>query len=252
VFIDDNPVELEIIQQQLPEVTLVQAPREAADLPGLLSRRGYFDHVIFSEEDRRRGEWYQAQAQRAQFARSSGDIESFYRSLAMRLTVLEVGDAELARVAQLTQRTNQFNMTTRRYSEADIRRFLGSSDHVVRAYRLEDRFGDNGVIGVVIMERAGDVCRLDTFLMSCRVIGRTVETAIVALIAEEARARQAVAVIGEFLPTKKNAPAREVYPKLGFGKVAESETCITWRLDLAGPRLDVPGWFEVLGAPVKS
>lgn len=253
VFIDDNPVELEIIQQQLPEVTVVQVPREAADLPGLLSRLGYFDSLVFSDEDRKRGAFYQAQAQRAELARAAGDdLQAYYASLGMRLTTLEVAEGEVPRVSQLTHRTNQFNMTTRRYGEAEIRQFLASPDHLVRAFRLEDRFGDSGIIALMILAREGDVDRIDTFLMSCRVIGRSVEDAIVALTAEEARSRGARSLLGEFLPTKKNTPAQDVYGRLGFEKVAESASGTTWKLDLADAGLEAPDWIETLGAPVKT
>lgn len=253
VFVDDNPAELEIVQQQLPQVSVVQAPREAADLPGLLSRLGLFDGLVFSDEDRQRGAFYQAQAQRAELARSAGaDLESYYESLGMRLTMLDVGEAEVARVSQLTHRTNQFNMTTRRYGEAEIRALVASPSHLVRAFRLEDRFGDNGIIAVVILAREGEHDRIDTFLMSCRVIGRSVEEAIVALMAEEARARGSRALLGEFLPTKKNAPAQGVYERLGFAKTAESAAGATWQLDLSEAGPELPRWFEVAGAAVRT
>lgn len=246
VFIDDNPVEIELVQQALPEVTTVLVPEEPSELPGLLSRLGYFDSVIYSEEDRKRGEFYRAQAERSQLEQSSTDLESFYRSLDMKLFVYEVGEGQIPRVSQLTQRTNQFNMTTRRYTEADIRGFVESDEAVVRAYRLEDRFGDNGIIGVVIAKRQGGAWELDTFLLSCRVIGRKVEDAIVALLAAEAQAAGASALVGEFIPTKKNAPAKEVYSNIGFEKTEEDASGVSrWRLGLSGTLPEVADWFVV-------
>ncbi len=247
VFVDDNPIELEIVQQQVPEVATVRVPDEPSLLPGLLSRSGYFDSVIYSEEDRKRTSFYRAEAGRQALQRATGDLEGFYRSLEMRLYVKSVGDAETPRVAQLTQRTNQFNMTTRRYSEADIRSFREDSGARVYCYRLTDRFGDNGIIAVIIVKSAGPQWEIDTFLMSCRVIGRTAETAMLALLAGEASAAGATALVGDVLPTKKNVPARQVYPDNQF-EVAESlpDDGVRYRLSLPTDTLVVPEWIQVI------
>ena len=246
VFIDDNPYELEIIQHSLPEVSTVQVPREPAELPGLLSTLGLFDTTIHSEEDRKRGEFYRGQVKRAQLKHVAKDLESFYLSLSMAVTVYDVGQAEIPRVAQLTQRTNQFNISTRRYTETDIQRFRDNPTYVVRAYRLEDRFGDNGIISVVIVQRQNDVWYLDTFLMSCRVIGRKVETAILALIVQEAKLNQATALLGEFIPTKKNVPAKDVFARHGFEKVQENTHFTKWKLLLDDADIKVPEFFQLI------
>lgn len=245
VFIDDSPYELEMVQQALPEVTVVHVPREPSELPGLLSRLGLFDTVIYSEEDRKRSQFYRSQVQRTQLKRSSTTLDEFYHSLAMLLTVYDVGEAQTPRVAQLTQRTNQFNMTTRRYTESDIRRFREDSGYLLRAYRLEDRFGNNGIISVVIVKKEDRSWYLDTFLMSCRVIGRTVEAAILALLTQEAREASVTSLVGDFLPTKKNTPAKVVYPQYGFEKVEEDSDHIRYKLELGSINLYVPEWFEI-------
>ncbi len=248
IFIDDNPYELEMVQQALPEVTVVNVPREPSELPGLLSRLGLFDTVIYSEEDRKRSQFYRSQIQRTQLKRSSTSLDEFYHSLTMLLTVYDVEEAQTPRVAQLTQRTNQFNMTTRRYTESVIRRFRGDSGYLLRAYRLEDRFGDNGIISVVIVKREDQSWYLDTFLMSCRVIGRTVETAILALLAQEARKAGVTSLVGDLLPTKKNTPAKIVYPQHGFEKVKETSGNIRYKLQLGNSKLCIPEWFEITHA----
>lgn len=245
VFVDDNPVEVEIIRQELPEVTVVQVPADPALLPGLLSQRGYFDSVIYSAEDRKRSEFYKAESGRRELQQSATDLESYYRSLGMKLTVYDVGEQETPRVAQLTQRTNQFNMTTRRYTETDIAQFRGSDKHRVRAYRLVDKFGDNGIIAVTITERKDDAEWIDTFLMSCRVIGRTVESSILSLAALEAKENGAKALIGDLLFTKKNIPARGVYAACGFDKVEDLEDGERYQLDLSGDVPAVPDWMPV-------
>ncbi|MDH3208557.1 MAG: HAD-IIIC family phosphatase, partial [Gemmatimonadota bacterium] len=248
VFIDDSPHELEIVQQALPEVTVVQVPQDPSELPGLLSRLGFFDSVVYTEADRKRASYYRVRGMESELKRSSTDLEGFYRSLGMRLTVYAVGETETPRVAQLTQRTNQFNMTTRRYTESDIRGFLDDPDYLVRAYRVEDRFGDNGIVGVAIVRKLSE-WYLDTLLMSCRIIGRAVEDAILALLAEEAISAGARALVGEFIPTKKNAPACDVYARLGFvptGTDLECQEGARSELLLDDCPLRVPDWFEVV------
>jgi FkbH-like protein len=245
VFMDDNPYELEMVQQALPEVTVVAVPSEPSELPCLLSRPGFFDNIIYSEEDSKRGEFYRSQVQRTQLKESSTDLETFYRSLEMRLTIYDVKEAQIPRVAQLTQRTNQFNMTTRRYTESDIRRYAEDSGYLVRAYRLEDRFGDNGIISVVIVKKQEQNWYLDTFLMSCRVIGRTVETAILALLIKQARQAGFKSITADFVPTRKNAPAKDVYPQHGFRMVEKESDSIRYKLDLVSADLGIPDWFEV-------
>jgi len=245
VFVDDNPYELEMVQQALPEVTAVQVPAEPASLPGLLSKLGYFDSLVFSEEDRQRGHFYRGEAQRTRLRQDAGDLESFYRSLQMKLGACPVSKMQVARVAQLTQRTNQFNVTTRRYSESDIQRLSGDPRWVARAYSLTDRFGDSGVISVALARKEKSAWVLDTFLMSCRVIGRTVETAILALIAAEARAAGAKELVGQFIPTKKNAPAKDLFERHGFRQVRQADGGSIWSLDLQAGSLKVPPWFTV-------
>jgi FkbH-like protein len=139
-------------------------------------------------------------------------------------------------------------MTTRRYTEADIRQFLKNPGYLVRGYSLEDRFGDNGIISVVIIKKEKESWYLDTFLMSCRVIGRTVESAILALLAQEAREANVESMIGDFLPTKKNILARDIYPQHAFEKVQENSGNIRYKLELANTNLSAPEWFEITHA----
>jgi FkbH-like protein len=245
VFIDDNPAELAVITDELPEVTTVQVPREPADLPGLLSRLGYFDSVQFGEEDRRRNDFYRAAAGHAELRKAHTDLHSFYRSLEMRLTIVEVSPREVPRVAQLTQRTNQFNLTTRRYTESQIHELIASPDHIVRAYRLEDRFGDQGLVAVVIVARTGTTGVIDSFLMSCRVIGRELETAILATLVLHAKDIGLDSLRGEIVFTKRNAPARDVYERSGFVSLEECPDGTRWSLDVRSAAIQVPDWITL-------
>ena len=151
----------------------------------------------------------------------------------------------LARVAQLTQKTNQFNVTTRRYSEAQIAEMAKRADWHIFSIKVRDRFGDHGLVGVAITHDNGQQCEVDTFLLSCRVIGRTVETALLAHIAKSAAERGCQRLIGWFLPTKKNAPARDFYREHGFAPGETNDSGTLWVLDLKSSKLASPEWIKL-------
>ena len=245
VLIDDNPVEREFVREMIPEMTVIDID---ADAPlghaAALRACPLFERLEVSAEDRKRNQLYAEQQQRANLQSSATSIEDYYRSLEMVATFGLADDATRQRVAQLTQKTNQLNMTTRRYSEQDIQAFV--DDPRVRVYwtRVDDRFGDNGIIGVMIVRDEGEQWVLDTFLMSCRVIGRTVETAMLGILADHAQQSGAKKIVGQFLPTAKNAPAKEIYAKHHFACIEENETSSLWELDFVKTTLAPPDWIE--------
>jgi FkbH-like protein len=163
----------------------------------------------------------------------------------MKAVVDEVRPATLTRVAQLTQKTNQFNVTTRRYNEEEISRFAAAPNQFVRTIRVTDRYGDNGLVGVLIGRIDGEQCEIDTMLLSCRVIGRDVETALLADAATRARALGATILAGRFTPTAKNAPASDVFARHGFTKVTDTADGSTWQLDLNRHAMTTPAWIEL-------
>ena len=160
--------------------------------------------------------------------------------------------ATLARVAQLTQKTNQFNLTTRRYTEQQISEMAACPGWRVWSLRVTDRYADNGLVGVAISHLEGEVCEIDTLLMSCRVIGRTLETALLARLAEDARSRGAKRLEGWFLPTKKNAPAQDFYRCHGFVEVRRTAEGTLFEFDLTSGAIATPGWIEVAGASERA
>jgi FkbH-like protein len=245
-FLDDNPVECQLVRQQLPEVTVVELSQDPTGYAAAVRGQPVFQRLALSDEDQQRGKLYADQRERSDLQDAAGSLEEFYASLEQKLEFAGVDSATLPRVAQLTQKTNQFNMTTRRYTEADIQGFR--DDPLCRAYsaRVTDRFGDNGVIGVVVVKIENDAWVLDTFLMSCRVIGRTVETAILAAVVDQARAAKASRLIGDFISTKKNVPAGDVYAEHGFEKAGAStyEGGTRWELDLEEKVIETPAWIE--------
>jgi FkbH-like protein len=171
------------------------------------------------------------------------DLTAYYRSLEMVLTVRAAGADTIGRVAQLTQKTNQFNLTTRRYSEAEIAALAESDAADVLTVQLADRFGDAGLTGVCILRYEADRAHLDTLLLSCRVLGRGVEDAFLAQCLKRARERGATVVTAEFRPTKKNAMVREFYPDRGFALAGETDASRRFELDLRRPPLDEPAFF---------
>jgi FkbH-like protein len=252
VFVDDNPVECEAIRQQLPEVAVIGAPvEEPWKLVGLLSAQPFFDAAVVTDDDVNRLNEYRAQAQRAELASSAGDRDEFLASLGIVCTFLSALDAPLARSVQLLAKTNQFNLTTRRRSAAEVEEFASAPGGQAIAVRVRDRFGDAGVVGLALARNEGDSCLIDSLLLSCRVIGRGIETALLAHLADNAIKAGAKRLIGEFIPTKNNAPCADFYLNHGFIKDISSRDAQTdsvfYQLDLTTSAPTSPKWLTLEG-----
>jgi FkbH-like protein len=235
VFLDDNPVERRFVRESLPHVAVPELPDDPALYPRTLAAAGYFESVAFSEEDRMRADLYQHNARRAALAESVGDLAAYLASLEMRVTFRPFDLEGRSRIAQLINKSNQFNLTTRRYTEADVAAFEADPATVALQVRLTDRFGDNGMISVLIARPAGgvltDVLEIDTWLMSCRVLGRGVERMVLRELAHLARRRGVTKLIGRYAPTAKNGMVRDHYDKLGFRLIERAESGETlWEL----------------------
>jgi FkbH-like protein len=241
-FLDDNPVERARVRSELPEVTVIDLPDNPASYSRALRACPAFERLTLSAEDQERGRYYAEQRQRTELQNSSGSLENFYRSLQQQAEVAPVTQQTVGRVAQLTQKTNQFNLTTRRYSEQELVGLAADPAWSLYSVRVKDRFGDNGLVGAAITRHEGETCIIDTFLLSCRVIGRKVESAILAVLVEGARARGAARLEGWFLPTKKNAPARDFYRTHGFRLLQETESGSLWSLPLSEAPPCYAGW----------
>lgn len=245
VFADDNPAECEQVRRELPMLTVIHLPSRPELYADALCAEGLFDTLALSDEDRRRGQLYQQRAQAQTMRSVSGTIEEYYRDLAMELTIARVDEVTLARAAQLTQKTNQFNLTTNRYSEAAFAGRMTEPGWLAITIGVRDRFGDNGIVGVM-MARAADGCLdIDTFLLSCRVIGRTVETAMLAHLCDVARTQGLKKISGRMVPTDKNVPVRDLFDKHGFTKLASGASgTSSWELDLTQKTVQRPDWFK--------
>ena len=217
VFIDDSEFEINLVRGAIPEIAVLHFPKDkAVEYRNMLASCGLFDTLTLSAEDRERGAMYQTEAQRKQLQTQALDLETYLRSLEMVIEVKLADDFTLPRIAQLTQKTNQFNLTTRRYSEADIKRYMEAKDVDVLSLRVMDKFGDSGLVGVCVLKYIDQEAMFDTFLLSCRVLGRGVEDVFVIQALKLAKQRGCEAVIGEFYPTAKNAQVRDFFPRQGF------------------------------------
>jgi FkbH-like protein len=234
VFLDDNPVERALVRREMPEVAVPELPEDAAYYPRMLLAAGYFEAVAFSAEDRGRAEQYQANARRAELESSATDLDSYLRSLEMVLTLAPFDALGRARIAQLINKSNQFNLTTRRYTEAEVARLEDDAAVFTLQARLLDGFGDNGMISVVIVRASAAVWEFDTWLMSCRVLGRRVEEAVLAAVAGAARTAGAKALVGRYIASGRNGMVEDHYRKLGFAPAGTEGEATLWRLDLAG------------------
>lgn len=217
VFADDNPFERELVRRELPMVAVPELGDDPALYASIIAEAGYFDAVSLTEEDRTRTALYRTNQAREAWKGSSTDLDAYLRGLEMRLVWRRFDPIGLARIVQLINKSNQFNLTTRRYSEPELRAVMDDPRAFGLQLRLLDRFGDNGVIAIVIgrLGEAGDLI-IDTWLMSCRVLGRQVEAATLNLIVDQARAMGAERLVGLYVPTARNAMVREHYTKLGF------------------------------------
>ena len=234
VFVDDSEFEINLVRQMVPEVDSLLLPKDPTGYPDLIRSYGRFDALAYSEEDRNRNRMYRAEVQRKQ-ARGDfevTDLEQYYRYLEMELAVADVDQYSMPRVSQLTQRTNQFNLTTRRYSESDIAAFVADTGARVLALRLNDRFGDMGIVGVVIVRVDQDEALLDSFMLSCRVIGRGVEDALLTAGLAAARENGAKRALGLYAPTPKNAQVKDFYPNQGFSPDGDEQGAQRFVLDL--------------------
>jgi FkbH-like protein len=245
VFLDDNPVERGLVRQLLPQVAVPELPEEPAWYARTLAAAGYFEAVVFANEDLQRAGFYQDNARRASLQEQAGDVDAYLASLDMTITFLPFNATGRARIVQLINKSNQYNLTTRRYTDPEVTTAENDPEVFTLQVRLTDIFGDNGMISVVIC-RPGEpgAWDIDTWLMSCRVLGRKVEHMVLREVLEHARHAGIHKLTGSYIPTERNKLVIDHYSKLGFTKVAEEVTGLTrWELPVEGA--------DPKGAPMK-
>ncbi|HTU26369.1 MAG TPA: HAD-IIIC family phosphatase [Pirellulales bacterium] len=254
VFFDDNPFEREEVRTALPEVTVVNVPEDPTEYIAALERGLYFEAAALTAADSERAEQYRVEQQRRELEAKFSSLDDYLKSLEMQGTVSPVNDAEMPRAVQLLGKTNQFNLTTRRHTEADVRALLARPRSCGMTFRLADRFGDHGLIALVLaVPSDGDprALRIDTLLMSCRVIGRTTEQFILRTLILRARELGYERLIGEFIPTAKNKQlVADLYDRLGFSRTTEAaDGSVLYMLDLKTAQLPVTFIHGAAGSP---
>jgi FkbH-like protein len=247
VFVDDDPAERQVIRQMRPQVEVIALPSDPAGYVRALSESIRFESVSVTDADLERSAHYRARAAASKLAPAASSLEEFYLGLEMAAVIAPFDELNLARIAQLTGKTNQFNVTTRRHTLADLRTFMDDDRFVTLCLRLRDRFGEHGLVAILIAEHDGDVLDIDTWLMSCRVIGRTVEDAMFCELWRLARQRGCRQIRGTFAPTDRNGLVRDLFPRLGFELDADLAGSVTWVYDVAGNEAPVNDYIETSG-----
>ena len=251
VFVDDNPVERNLVRQHLPMVAVPELPADPAEYLAAIEAQLYFETISFSQEDTQRAAFYRKNVDRAAQMGAFTDQGEYLTSLNQTAEAGDLDRVNLARMAQLVNKSNQFNLTTIRYSESDLIHLAAETGSRVRYYRLTDRFGDNGLISVVVVKKvAEDVLEVNLWVMSCRVLARTMEEFIFNDILEVAGTLGCSVVIGRFRPTAKNKLVVGLYERLGLSKVGESAEETVWQLALDGDPAARKTY--VTAAPVKK
>lgn len=258
VFADDSAFEIGLVREVLPEVeTLHLPPERPAEYGRLLAACGLFDSPTLSDEDRDRGAMYRAEAQRKELERQTTDVESYYRGLAMEVVIERATELTVPRIVQLLAKTNQFNLTSRRHGLAQVKEWAAAPDADVFCLSLRDRFGGMGIVGAAIVRHEAAVSRIDSFLLSCRVIGRGVEDVLLAACVAASRRRGKSALHGCYLPTRKNGQVADFYPRRGFVPAPATETGVAaagaeFTLPASAPCPAPPDYFRSVVTPQEA
>ena len=212
VFVDDTPTERELVRQALPLVTVPDFPEQPYNLPVFVDEliEKYFKVYVLTDEDRQKTAAYQANVARASEQQKFTDMDSFIKSLALKLTIHRASSMNIRRIAQMTQKTNQFNVTTRRYTENDVNAMLSTGANIW-CLSVSDRFGDSGITGCIIVKDG----EIDELLLSCRILGKGIEKEFLAQILTRLKAA--------YIPTAKNAQVKDFYENNGFTLVSEGD-----------------------------
>jgi FkbH-like protein len=237
-FFDDNPVERDYIKQALPQVTVVDVPDNPGRYCDALKSMPEFEKLDVTEEDRKRNEMVKQNKERLQNQQSFQSLEEYLADLKTEITVSKADDFNIPRISQLTQKTNQFNMTIKRYQVSDIKRMLETGDYLVYCCSVSDRFGDNGITGCCIVKLEGSAAVIDTFLLSCRVLGRNVEYAFLEAVIKRLREMNVEKIVAEYLSTEKNNANSDFYAKAGFTIVSADERGIIFEMEKTGIPLE--------------
>ncbi len=224
VFWDDDPVNRELIKSQCPEITVIDVPKDSALYANTLRELDEFDSYNITLEDSLKGKMYAEQNLRKKNKKKFSNLDEFLSSLQMQVTIKKADKFTIPRISQLTMKTNQFNLTTKRYSPEEIEKIVNNSGYLIKTFSVQDKFGDNGLTGLYIVNKEEPKkWKIDTFLISCRVMGRNIEKVMMADLIDEAIKEKIENILGEYISTKKNEVAKKLYQKLGFSRLDENQ-----------------------------
>lgn len=247
LFIDDNPAERESVKSGCPEVVVPDFPGDTAELLTFAEELwlDFCRPLRVLGEDLKKTEMYRDEARRRQDINESLNLDDYLEKLEMTADIHRMRPEELGRVAQLCNKTNQFNVTTRRYTQAELRAIADNPDDAVYVAHSADKYGDSGLVSVIILRDCKDNIMIDTFLMSCRVMGRKLENVIIDEIANQYKSRKRL--IGEYIPTEKNIPVRNLYDRLGFRLLSDEDGHRVYELDMAAhKKMDLDAYKEII------
>ena len=235
VFIDDSSFEVNLIKEQLPEITVLQVPKELHEYPKMLRENiGLFYNFSFTAEDRTKKEMYNQQANREAVKKEFIDIGDYLASLELKMIILKNDQSIIPRISQLSQKTNQFNLTAKRYTEGDIENFINDPSSTVYGFSVSDKFGDSGVTGlsIVTVNQTTETAEIDSFLMSCRVIGRNIEYAFLDYIIQNIKEKKIRVLKAKFNKAQKNDQVKEFYDKCSFILTKSTDSVRHYNLDI--------------------
>jgi FkbH-like protein len=223
VFLDDNPMERDIVRNHIPEIIVPELPEDPVEYLPYLRSLDLFSTLSYSSTDKDRTEQYQTEAKRVQYLSSFESMDTYLESLEMEAKISSFDDFYKPRIAQLTQRSNQFNPRTQRYSEEDIEKIMSKEDYYSRYLVLEDKFGNYGLISNIILKQENDVLFIENWVMSCRVLKRQIEELVINELVNLAKNIGLKKLRAEYIPTSKNILVKELYSNLGFTEIADNE-----------------------------
>ncbi len=232
VFLDDNPVERAQVRMELPEVSVPELPNDPSLYSKTLINAGYFEAISFSKEDKKRVKSYEENSKRLKLLKTSSNIEKFLKDLEMKISFKDFDKVGRQRITQLINKSNQFNLTTKRYSENNIEKLEKNKTFFTRQIRLKDKYGDNGMICVVICEKKKNKWFIDTWLMSCRVLGRKVEIATLHNLIYNAKKNNVKEIIGKYIPTDRNKLVKNHFKDLGFKLKSKNSKMELWSMNI--------------------
>jgi FkbH-like protein len=245
LFLDDNPNERELMRQTLPQVLTPELPADPSLYRATVEALPELQKLVITETDRTRAEQYRAKRQREDTRISAQSLEDYLHSLEIAVEIGHADESNLPRVHQLFERTNQFNLTTRRYPAGELETLAADPDCRLYTLRARDRFGDHGLVATALVRAAAKRWTLDSFLMSCRVIGYGVETALLAAVSDDAQVAGATQLVGEYIESPRNAPAGDFYQRHGFAEMESTEGAMRWRLALTEQPTPCPPWIRM-------